>query len=66
VIQERLKKHGIDTPFGVFIKSEVSRMADCLQAIIDDLKVSYQLTRAKEGVDSTNMCMCVCGMSRKF
>lgn len=40
VILERLKKHGIDTPFGVFMKSEVARMSDCLQAVIDDLKVS--------------------------
>lgn len=36
---ERLKKHGVDSPFVMFMKSEVSKMSECLQVIHDDLKV---------------------------
>ena len=38
-MSERLKKHGEDTPFGVFMKSEVSQMIKCWQAIQDNFKV---------------------------
>ena len=38
---EKLKRHGVDTPFGMFMKSEVTRMSVCMQAIVDDLKVKH-------------------------
>lgn len=39
LLMERLKKHGVDSPFVMFMKSEVSKMSECLQVIHDDLKV---------------------------
>ena len=39
VLLERLRKHGMDTPFGLFLKSETTRMAECLQGIHSSLQV---------------------------
>jgi len=40
VLQERLRKHGVDSPFGHFLKNETSRMATCLQKIHSNLQVN--------------------------
>ena len=39
VLQERLRKHGVDSPFGHFLKNETSRMATCLHKIHSNLQV---------------------------
>ena len=39
VLQERLRRHGIDSPFGHFLKNETSRMAMCLHKIHSSLQV---------------------------
>ena len=39
---EKLKRHGTDTPFGMFMKSEVTKMTECLQVIVEDLKVKMR------------------------
>ena len=40
VLQERLRKHGVDSPFGHFLKNETSRMATCLHKIHSNLQVN--------------------------
>ena len=39
VLQERLRRHGVDSPFGHFLKNETSRMAMCLYKIHSSLQV---------------------------
>ena len=39
VLQERLRRHGIDSPFGHFLGNETSRMATCLHKIHSSLQV---------------------------
>ena len=36
---DRLKRHRVETPFGMFIKSETYKMSACLQGILDSLQV---------------------------
>ena len=40
VLMERLKKLGLHSEFGLFMKSETSRMSDCLHRIHKSLHVS--------------------------
>ena len=44
VLQECLKRHGMDTPFGLFLKNETARMAECLHKIHSSLQVCLLLT----------------------
>ena len=39
VLQERLRRHGVDSPFGHFLKNETSRMATCLHKMHSSLQV---------------------------
>ena len=46
VLVERLKKLGLHSEFGLFMKSETSRMSDCLHRIHKSLHVSPNKTHA--------------------
>ena len=39
VLQERLRRHGEDSPFGHFLQNETSRMATCLHKMHSSLQV---------------------------
>ena len=39
VVLERLKKHGLESPFALFIQEESNKMTQCLQAIHSSLQV---------------------------
>ena len=40
VLMEQLKKLGLSSEFGLFMKSEISRMSECLHGIHKSLNVS--------------------------
>jgi len=40
---ERVKRHGENSPLGLFLKAEAARMTDCLATIINSLQVSSEV-----------------------